>query len=81
MKPEFSSWLKSNKGFTHASAKDAASRLKRASSFCQLDWEADATSNVSLLNSSEAFQQLTVSVKSQLRRSVKLYGEFLAADH
>jgi DNA (cytosine-5)-methyltransferase 1 len=77
MKPGFSSWLSSNKGFTGAAAKDVACRLRRASSFCDFDWEASADSNVFSLGRSENFQSLTVSVKSQLRRSVKLYGEFL----
>lgn len=77
MKPGFSSWLSANKGFTGAAAKDAACRLKRATSFCDFDWKASADLNIFSLGRSEKFQGLTVSVKSQLRRSVKLYEEFL----
>lgn len=80
MKQEFSSWLKLNKGFTDAVVKDVASRLKRAQSLCDMNWKADSASNVFSLSQSDGFGDLSVSVKSQLRRAVKLYVEFLV-DH
>lgn len=80
MKREFSIWLKSNKGFSDAAANDVSSRLRRACSFYDIDWEADLDSNLFSLGRKEEFKQLTVSVKSQLRRSVKLYAEFLLSE-
>jgi DNA (cytosine-5)-methyltransferase 1 len=77
MKREFSNWLKSNKGFSSAAAYDVASRLRRVISICDLDWQADLDSNLFTLGRKEEFKELTVSVRSQLRRSVKLYREFL----
>lgn len=80
MKQEFSSWLKLHKGFTEAVVKDVVSRLKRAETFCDMNWQADSASNVFSLSQSDGFGDLSVSVKSQLRRAVKLYVEFLG-DH
>lgn len=78
MKKEFSSWLKSNKGYTNPAANDVSSRLRRALSFHQIDWNLDQASNIFFLEQTHGFQSLTVSVKSQLRRAVKLHFEFLS---
>lgn len=81
MNLEFSNWLKSSKSFTDRSARNVVSRLKRASSLCKFDWDADVARNLFHLEQVPAFQKLTVSVKSQLRRAVKLNVEFLNSSH
>ena len=80
MNREFCSWLKSNKGFSDAAANDVGSRLRRACSISELDWKADLDSNLFTLSREAEFKLLTVSVRSQLRRSVKLYTEFLLSE-
>jgi DNA (cytosine-5)-methyltransferase 1 len=76
MKPEFSNWLKKNKRFTVASANDVVSRLRRVDSICDIEWDKALDSNLFTLSQKNEFKKLTPSVKSQLRRSVKLYYEF-----
>lgn|GEM_PF-1121999 len=76
MKQEFSNWLKSNKAFTDASASDVCSRLRRVLSICPMDLEAELDPNLFALGQKKEFKGLSASVKSQLKRSLKLYKEF-----
>jgi hypothetical protein len=76
MKQEFSNWLKSDKLFTDASASDVCSRLRRVVSICPMNLDADLDSNLFALGQKKEFKGLSASVKSQLKRSVKLYKEF-----
>jgi DNA (cytosine-5)-methyltransferase 1 len=76
MKPEFSNWLKLNKAFTDASASDVCSRLRRVISICPMDLESELESNIFALGQKKEFKGLSASVKSQLKRSLKLYKEF-----
>lgn len=78
MKKEFSNWLKANKSYTDPSANNVSSRLRRALSFYEIDWKLDPCSTIFSLEQTEEFKALTVSVKSQLRRAVKLYCEYLS---
>jgi DNA (cytosine-5)-methyltransferase 1 len=77
MKLDFFNWLIANKRFCHASAKDTVSRLKRVGTFCKPNWNAGAAVNLTALGNAEEFGNLTVSVRSQLRRAISLYSEFL----
>ena len=76
MNQEFSSWLRSSKGFTEAAAKDVKSRLKRVHSICKLQDGVDVSKALFILGQQESFKTLSVSVRSQLRRSVKLFDEY-----
>lgn len=71
---EFLTWLLENKNMSIRSAKDVVSRLKRA----LLIIKCDELNNRSIhaLNSEANFLDLSVSVKSQLRRAISLYIEF-----
>ncbi|MDO4460188.1 MAG: hypothetical protein Q4C42_08995 [Clostridia bacterium] len=71
----FSDWLKLEKGMTHKSAKDVVSRLNRVKNIL----EADDVSCVEIkkLEEKEMFQVLSMTVKSQLRRAIRLYSEFI----
>lgn len=70
----FSEWLENNKGMSRKSSHDAASRLKRAMSI--LGTEDICSEDLNKLEGKEEFQALSMTVKSQLRRSIRLYAEF-----
>lgn len=72
----FSEWLENNKGMSHKSSHDVASRLKRVMTI--LGVEDIATEVLDALEEKGEFQALSMTVKSQLRRSVRLYTEYKA---
>ena len=71
---EFRKWLDANTTYTTATKSNVVSRLKRANMILPVE-----TKNVYLFNLSQEkeFQGLTVSVKSQVRRAVKLYLQYI----
>lgn len=71
---EFLTWLLENKNMSIRSAKDVVSRLKRALLIIQCDKLNNRS--IQALNSEANFLDLSVSVKSQLRRAISLYIEF-----
>lgn len=79
MNRQFSSWLKSSKGFSEAAAKDVKSRLKRVQSICTVEDGGDLSTTLFILGQQERFKTLSVSVRSQLRRAVKLYDEYISS--
>lgn len=70
----FREWLKINKGFTHKSAHDANSRLKRIYDLTGKDTV--NTDTLTELAGNASFASLSVSVRSQLRRTTRLYLEY-----
>lgn len=71
----YTNWLSDEKGIGNKSAHDYASRLKRAS---QLLGESDIDSTtLEKLAMIEDFSSLSISVKSQIRRAVRLYCEYI----
>lgn len=75
-KPEFTKWLKDVKGFTHATSKDVKSRFKRAQAISPLDPKSSIEDNLYKLSRCEEFNALSASVKSQLKRAVRLHFEY-----
>lgn len=71
---EFKEWLIQKNKYTDASIKDIISRLRRANNILNFQKE-----DIYLfrLNQCEEFQKASVSVKSQIRRSVRLYFQYL----
>lgn len=71
---EFKQWLEHNDKYTPASIKDILSRLRRANRILQFQNE-----DIYLfkLSQSDEFKQASVSVRSQIRRSVKLYFQYI----
>jgi DNA (cytosine-5)-methyltransferase 1 len=71
---EFKIWLDANTSFTKETKSNVLSRLKRADTILQIKNE-----KVYLFNLSQEkdFQVLTVSIKSQVRRAVKLYFQYI----
>ena len=73
---EYSEWLENEKGLSHKVSHDVNSRLKRVYQILSTDDIDDKT--ISLLETNEHFRSLSMTVKSQLRRSVRLYLEYKA---
>ncbi|MGN0337302.1 MAG: hypothetical protein ACI4EE_07415 [Lachnospiraceae bacterium] len=73
---EFKEWLKKNTTYSDAVITDTVSRMKRADSI--LSWNGTDT-YLFYLENEKQFQTLSVSVKSQLRKSVKLYVSYANA--
>ena len=71
----FKSWLTSFSDYSNATISNILSRLKRADSI--LPWFDDIV-YVFRLEQCTSFQQLSCSVKSQIKKAVKLYFDYLA---
>lgn len=73
---DFCEWLINNKGFSTKASHDAQSRLKRV--LALLGTSEVPENAVELLEKNPNFKQLSVNIKSQLRRTSRLYLEFNA---
>lgn len=71
---EFLTWLETERNMSTRSARDVVSRLKRVVGMLGTD-ALDSTS-VMRLSENTAFDECSMFVKSQLRRSINLYIEF-----
>ena len=73
---DYSEWLEKEKGLSHKVSHDVNSRLRRV---CQiLSSENIDDKTLALLEANANFRSLSMTVKSQLRRSVRLYIEYQA---
>lgn len=70
----FINWLLEEKGISKKSAHDYASRLRRATQLLEKN-ELDVNA-LGELEKIDNFKTLSVSVKSQVRRTVRLYLEY-----
>ena len=70
----FLAWLKNDKRMGIRSAHDVVSRLKRVVNMLDADGIDETT--VSKIEDSSEFTDCSMFIKSQLRRSIKLYLEF-----
>lgn len=70
----FKEWLKKNTNYSDAVISDIASRMNRADGM--LEWE-PTTTYLYKLEQTREFLKLSVSVKSQVRRAVRCYVEFI----
>ena len=73
---EFKAWLIDYAGFSGISAKDVVSRVRRASEMVNMDAKMDTEDLLHKMSKNAGFKDLSVSVRSQIRRAVKLYKEF-----
>lgn len=73
----FKTWLINNKDFSSATISDTVSRMKRANRI--LPWFNDIVYQFRL-EQEPAYQVLSSSVRSQLKRAVTLYFEFIEQD-
>jgi DNA (cytosine-5)-methyltransferase 1 len=73
---KFDGWLKRSVGLTDKSASDVVSRLRRAARFINVNSKQAVEDVIHKLGKDPKFNQLTYTVRSQLRRAVKLYRQF-----
>ena len=71
---QFKEWLREETDYTDAVVGDIGSRLKRADKILECNGE---ETYFFYLEKMDSYQGLTVSVKSQIKKSVKLYYEYL----
>ena len=71
---DFQAWLIKEKTMSDRSARDSVSRLKRVLRIISQE-KIDSTT-ITKLNETDEFQNLSIFIKSQLRRAVALYQEF-----
>lgn len=72
----FAEWLKANSSYSSASKSDVISRLKRANRYLTLPNTADMNYLYDLQQMPE-YQVLSVSVRSQIKKSVLMYFDYL----
>lgn len=70
----FREWLKHNTTYSDKVIRDNISRMKRADKI--LEWNTDPT-YIFFLEKNEQFRPLSVSVRSQIKKSVTLYTRFV----
>lgn len=72
----FREWLIKEKQYSERASRDVQSRLKRA---LLLSGEKEITSEtLAKIEANTVFKELSFSVKSQIRRAVKFYQEYLS---
>ena len=76
---DFETWLVTTKGLSEKSSKDVASRLRRAHKLVNFKLEEKDTRILQKLAESKDFLLLSVSIRSQVRRSIKLAKEMLSS--
>ena len=70
---EFTKWLEENTTYSSAVIRDTVSRVKRADSI--LEWNDDEVYQF-YLEHKDTYKTLSVSVRSQLKKAVKLYRTY-----
>lgn len=73
---EFKEWLHSNTKYTDAVISDVVSRVKRAD--LMIEWNGEETYQF-FLERELSYKELSVSVRSQIKRAVKLYAEYVTS--
>jgi DNA (cytosine-5)-methyltransferase 1 len=73
---EFSNWLIVYKGLNVKSSRDVLSRINRINGFIDLDANEDAEKILYTIGGCPVFKSFSLSVRSQLRRAVRLYKEY-----
>ena len=73
----FREWLKQNTNYSDAVVGDMVSRIKRADSI--LEWYDEEVYQFYLERES-SYKELTVSVRSQVKKAVKLYRDCVMSD-
>lgn len=73
----FKKWLMKSKKYGKKAAQDVVSRLKRVRKIINIDYSLTEENKVlNKLAKTKEFNNLTMSVRSQLRRAVKLLCEY-----
>ncbi|MCD7811956.1 MAG: hypothetical protein LUG91_08960 [Ruminococcus sp.] len=69
----FSKWLSENTSYSNAVISDTVSRMKRADNTLPYN---DGETYLFYLEKQDSFKALSVTVRSQIRKAVKLYDRF-----
>jgi DNA (cytosine-5)-methyltransferase 1 len=69
----FKGWLKSNTNYTDNVISDVVSRMKRANSIMEYD---NSETYLYYMERQEMFKKLSISVRSQIRKAVRLYEQY-----
>lgn len=77
MKNEFCQWLKDNTQYQSRVQSDILSRVKRANSIIPLPEHADIY-YIFQLQQNEVYQSLSTSIRSQIKKAVTIYFQFLS---
>lgn len=80
MKSEFCQWLQENTTYQPKVRSDVVSRLRRANSIIPLPKTCDMY-YVFQLQQNEEYKALSSSVRSQIKKAVVIYFEFLAVNN
>ena len=72
----FKEWLCTTKNLTANSAKDVVSRVKRSNIYVDLAQGLTVEELIFRMSQNAEFKTLSISVKSQLKRAVKLFKEY-----
>lgn len=75
-KDQFVSWLIASQHFTQRTASDTASRVRRAEKLCHINSIPDSYYLFQLEQNGD-YKEFSVGVKSQIKRAITLYGEYL----
>lgn len=73
---EFRTWLERHEGVAGRSVGDICSRLRRASKLLNKPAKDLTVDDISRMEGLDEFAECSVNVRSQLRRSIKLYLKF-----
>lgn len=73
---KFMNWVGEKYKMGDKSARDVISRLKRVTKYVDVDLPITDEELIFRLGTIEEFKNLSMTVKSQLKRSVKLYREY-----
>ncbi|MDR1218695.1 MAG: hypothetical protein LBK73_03690 [Treponema sp.] len=73
---KFSEWLITRKKFGDKTARDVLSRINRINGFMDADASEPVEKMLYTLSVVPAFKALSLSVRSQLRRAMRLYKEY-----
>lgn len=73
---EFKTWIKNNNLAKGKVVSDIASRAKRVAKIINIFSSDDLNMLIAKLQEAEDFQKLSPSVKSQLKKAIKLYIQF-----
>ncbi len=76
-KEQFVNWLIQSQNYSQRSASDTLSRVRRADKICRIDGAPDDFYCYSLQRMSE-YNKLSVSVRSQIKRALFLYNQYIS---
>lgn len=79
-KASFEDWLKLKHNYSQLVIKDTLSRLKRCNKIKHID-ETNIESYIELLESTNEYKELTPSIRSQLKRTMILYSDYITENY